>query len=220
MVTIKKSDIFSYLEGVCVALLIFLGLLFLLKKISLISLVLLLVSLLILLSFIWPWWHLEGEGNGSVTTNVFLIPQKMVTVGQLQDTINGEIATLPSLFTLMLSIVVFSLSLSLLFLILSLIVPKKLFLFSILLLLGAIIIFSYGMHVFSSITTGSMYGSEEMYVSLPGSSEELMKCTWHPGGGFYVICISAVFLLVVFLLTVSDKIPAFFRKKHFRQRNI
>lgn len=205
IVTTKKSTLFLFLEGLCVASGVFLAFLFLSKKISLSSFVLLLVFLLLAFSFLSPWWYFHGKGNGDITTTLFLIPQKMITIGRMGTTLNGEIAALPSSFELMLSIVSSLLIASMLFLFFSLFTKRTLFFLSFILIIGAIVLFSYGMSAFSGITTGSFFGNGEIFVSIPGASEELMECMWLPGSGYFLSIFSAIVLFIFFFFKLEIK---------------
>ena len=192
MITTKKSNLFYVLEGLCIASIFFLAFLLISKKIHFRLFISSLAFLLLILSIISPWWYLHGKGDGDVTTKVYLIPPKMVTIGKMQDAINGEMAILPSQFKTMLYIVLSFLVISTLFLFF---IKRKLILLSIFLVVGAILLFSYGMNAFSNVTTGSFFGEGYISISLPGSSEETFKCIWLPGSGYFLSILSLMILI-------------------------
>jgi len=206
MITTKKSNLFYVLEGLCIASMFLLAFLLISKKINFHSFVIFLVFILLILSIISPWWYLHGKGDGEVTTKVYLIPPKMVTTGKTQDTINGEMAILPPQFKTMLYMVLSFLVISMLFLLFS--IRIKLIFLPIFLIIGAILLFTYGMNAFSNVATGSFFGEGYISISLPGSSEEAFKCIWLPGSGYFLSILSLAMLIA----------PLF--KKFIHERNI
>jgi len=169
---------------------------------------LLLAIVLLVISLVQPWWALEGDSASlDVTSRVFLIPANMVTMGKGLGVENGEVASMPSLFTTMLVAVgmlsVFSIAASVAVLMMR---RVWLYLVSVGTLGGALVVFSAGMGTAAEIITGTFWGSGTIDLSVPGSATVSMVSTWSPSTGYYLVL--AAFLLVISsLLMHLDVLP-------------
>jgi len=164
----------------------------------------------IMLSVIYPWWHMEGENRGmDISTNVFLVPAKMVTLGRADGFINGEVAAMPPLFGTMISMVLVFSGIAIIATIASFLSKRKwIHIIAIPSVISAIAIFSYGMSQIGEVTTGSFWGNGDISLSIPGSSEIMVYCKWSPAIGYYLAVASLLLLiasLVVSIKFLSDE---------------
>ena len=154
------------------------------------------VIALVLISIFMPWWVLNGD-NGTVETNtkILAFPQKIVTVTSSAEIIGGEISLVPQEATMALEIL-FMLLISIILLSLISIFTKIKFKkitkiisnlnFVILLLL--ILLFYIVISQLTEVGVGSIMGSGELDVNIPGGLEStIVNCTWGPGIGFYLV---------------------------------
>jgi hypothetical protein len=197
MVTSKKPY-FPVILSMAVVIFTALSIAISFRKISLGQIFMVLSMAAIVLSIICPWWHMTGEGDGmEISTNVFLIPAKMVTVGRADDFINGGIAAMPSSFETMLFAVTAVSAFSVTAILISFLPRKKWLLFiAIASIVASILIFSYGMSQVAEVTTGSFWGSGNVHVSLPGSDEKVIEGAWSPAAGYYMAVASLLLLIV------------------------
>ena len=206
MVTSKGvifPEIFSAIIIAVAALIIFF------KKRSVRRIFIISSAALLLMSTLYPWWHMEGNGNMHVSTKVYLVPAKMVTVGAADNFLNGEVASMPSLFSTMIFVVMAMLLLSAVAIAAFLILQKKvIFVAAMAFSISSILIFSYGMSQVTDATTGSFWGSGMINITLPGMSEEL-HCVWSPSVGYYMAILAVILLLIPAILDARMK---FFRK--------
>jgi len=160
---------------------------------------------LLLMSMLYPWWHVEGDGSMHVSTKVYLIPAKMVTFGVADNFRNGEVASMPSIFSTMIFVVMTMLLFSAIVITAFLIFQKKvIFVAAIVFSISSILIFSYGMSQVTDATTGSFWGSGTIGISLPGMSEEV-HCIWSPSTGYYMAILAVILLVIPLLLDAGMK---------------
>jgi len=161
---------------------------------------------LLLMSMLYPWWHMEGNGSMHISTKVYLLPAKMVTLGIADNFRNGEVASMPSLFSTMIFVVIAMLLFSAIAITAFLIFQKKvIFVAAMAFSISPILIFSYGMSRVTDATTGSFWGSGTISIVLPGMSEEAMHCIWSPSTGYYMVILAVILLVILLLLDVRMK---------------
>ncbi len=211
MVTSERPSFPAILSAMIV---IFAALAIFIKKPSADQIVMIAVMALLMLSVLYPWWHMEGRGGGmNVYTDVYLIPAKMVTMGRADGFINGEVASMPSIFGAMLN------SVAVLTLLAAASVPAF-FIFRrrwiaiaiVLTALLAITVFSYGMSQTGDVMTGSLLGSGNISISIPGSGTSSIPCRWSPSGGYYMAIIAVILLILYLVAGGKTAIPKLFAR--------
>ncbi len=205
MVTLKKPSF----PGIASAAIISIALLFIfVRKMTPYEIFIISGVVLLMLSTLYPWWHMEGNGGVDVSTNVYLIPAKMVTMGTGNGFINGEVASLPSLFSTMILSVIAMLSLASISLLAFVVFRKKFVLLAAIAFSALpVITFSYGMSRITDATTGSFWGEGELGISLPGMSEMVIHCNWHPSVGYYIAILGAIISLASFIFAFRHSFP-------------
>lgn len=175
----------------------------------------------ILISIFMPWWVLNGD-NGLVETNtkILVFPQKIVTVTSSAEIIGGEISQVPQEVTMALEIL-FMLLISVVIISLVSIFTKNRFkkttkIFSSLsfvILLLIVMLFYLVISQLAEVGVGSIMGSGELDVNIPGGLESAMiSCSWGPGIGFYITFFVVVLLAV--LQVLKRKIIVFLEKNN------
>ncbi|MEA2054317.1 MAG: hypothetical protein U9O96_04270 [Candidatus Thermoplasmatota archaeon] len=207
MVT-TKSPCFPAILSAAIAVSAAVFLAIFIKKLSLSQIFMILSVAVLILSTIYPWWHMAGEGEGmKISTNVFLVPAKMVTIGRADNFINGEVAAMPSLFGTMLSMVLAVSVFAVIVAIISFLMEQKwVHIIAIASIIAAILIFSYGMSQVAEVTTGSFWGSGNMGISIPGSSEKVIECKWSPASGYCLSIVSLLLLIVSLFFKVKPMV--------------
>ena len=162
---------------------------------------------IILISLFSPWWTMHGENESyETTTNVLLIPGKIVTLTQGSESIGGEISMVPDEVTMVLGLLFMLLLIASLLIILSTIIEKRfrktsivLSVLSLVVLLCIIGIFIYAMSILTEVGVGSFIGSGNIDTTISGQVEsQLINCNWGPGIGLLLLFVS--FVLVLFSL--------------------
>ena len=184
------------------------------RRFSLTKGALLLAIVLIIIGLVQPWWVLEGDSSSlDVTSQVFLIPANMVTIGKGPGLENGEVANVPSLFTTMLVVVgilsVFSIAASIAALIMHRI---WLYLLSVSAIGGALVVFTVGMGTTAEIITGTFWGSGTIDLSIPGSAAISMASSWAPSTGYYLM-LAAFVLVSSSLLMHLNMVPKLLKRQ-------
>lgn len=187
----------------CVLLILIAGVYLFIKKKTDYILLIVVIGLL-LLSLFLPWWELEGDSSDFETsTQLFFIPQNMITTYQSDESMTGETAYLPDEIMLLISaIITATISSSVLILIAMFVKEKtqvkktyqKLFpLLIIVLLFACVVGFLFAMNEVSRISVGSVFGSGEVEFGIPGESELYqIDCSWGPSLGFYFFVIGTI----------------------------
>jgi len=140
----------------------------------------------------------------TVSTSVYLIPAKMITIGRADGFMNGEVASMPSVFgTMLLSVAFLSLS-SAVAAVIS-IKFRWIVAIAVMAVLSAVIVFSYGMSRIGAAMTGSFWGSGSISISIPGSSASMIPCGWSPAGGYYLSIVAMILMILPFALTLNIK---------------
>jgi len=191
----------------------------------------LLAIILIFISLVLPFWSISGstaEPHLKTSTNLFLIPNKMVTVTTNSEVIAGGIASLEEIFIDAVQIISYILVLSMIFIILNILLDRftkfkrlpviSLFL-SALAIIGFITAFYIGMSILSEATVGSVFGSGNLDVIIYGENVyESIPCSWGLGIGFYLILISAIIIFIVTVKSTSRKYLKKIKNCFFKQK--
>jgi len=184
------------------------------KKIK-IPILMVLVFLFLILAFILPWWSINGSSSQlESNTNMFIMPTELVTVTSTADVVSGELAFLPDIFIDAMSIIPIFTAIGCMILLSSWFFKKydkkKLYMLSIILTLlafiGSIGVFTYGMSEFSNVGVGSLVGSGNLDVGIPGESTTgSVLSNWGPSIGFYLYLIAIIILLLYIFINRSKK---------------
>lgn len=172
------------------------------RRLSVPLLLLVAAGVMLVASLVQPWWTLTGDGaHLDVTTQVFLVPARMVTVGQGPEVMNGEVASVPSLFTALLNLVIVLGGAGVVGVIAIIFLRRAwLYLPTWGALGGALGAFTYGMGLAAEIITGSFWGSGVIDLSVPGSASVAVECSWSPGTGYYMALASLLLVVGAFLV--------------------
>jgi hypothetical protein len=218
IITSKDSslhNIFTYF-GIIV---IFLSVVLILwKKNMIVGLKLITVGLIIL-AILQPWWILSGEdGLISTSTSTYLIPSKIITTTSTQSIFGGEISLVPEEFTMILELISLILIFSVVIIFLQIFIHKRfrkinfiLTFLSTIFLLISFILFYIAMSEVTKVGVGSFSGEGILSISIPGLQDNVnINCNWGFGMGLYVIILSIVANIGIFLPRLKDKIKKFF----------
>ena len=123
-------------------------------------------------SFLFSWWSIAGYGK----TSLYIIPSIMVEM--YSD--YGKLLSIPSPFNYALPIIAILFSLSIIF------AYIKRYRISFSLSIASVILFVIFMQLFSSLTTGSIWGSGML---------ENASATWGMGTGFYIALLFSLLIL-------------------------
>jgi len=178
----------------------------------------LLSIIIIFIALVLPFWSISGsvaEPHLKTSTNLFLIPNKMVTVTTNSEVIAGGIASLDEMFTDAIQIISYILILSMVFIVLNILLDrftkfKRLSFLSLVLsaisIIGFIVAFYIGMSNLSEATVGSLFGLENLDVIIYGENVyENIPCSWGLGVGFYLILVSAIVVIIVTIKSTGGK---------------
>jgi len=158
-----------------------------------------------------PWWSINGSSNNQseTSTNLFLMPTKMVTISSNENVSAGEIASLNETFTFVIDLLPIIIVIGFLCIVTSMLLDKYnkkrfsliVFVLALIIFIGSILTFSYAISEFTNTTVGSFYGEGFLDIAIPGEKMYVtMPCSWGPGIGFYLLFISIAVLIVNFLL--------------------
>ena len=166
---------------------------------------------LIIIALLSPWWSINGytDYSSETSTNLFLMPTKMVTIYSSENVTAGEIGSLVKIFEFVLNFIPIMVVIGFLCFSINMILNKYnkirfsliTFILTLMIFIGCIIIFSYAMSEFANTTVGSFYGNGILDVAIPGEKMYVdMSCNWGPAIGFYLFLISIIALVINFIL--------------------
>jgi hypothetical protein len=173
--------------------------------------------MLAIVAVILPWWTINctsSESGVESYTNMYLTPTEMITITS-DDMIAGELASLDETFAFYVGLLPVLIAVGILILLISMILTKMrrrklsilLSLISFLIFLCCIIIFYLAMSEFANITVGSLFGSGEIDVIIPGENiYEILHCNWGISIGFYLMLISTIILLLLTAIRIKKKV--------------
>ena len=163
---------------------------------------------LVLISVFLPWWEINGSTDYlNTSTQLFILPNNMITMYATENTIAGELSFLPEEFKLAMFLIVISICGGCFLLLFEEFLRKKekitLFkmsnIFSKLAFVGSLAIFIFAMNELSKVTVGGIIGNGYLDIGVPGESQiNSIFCSWGPSIGLYLYIIAVVFLLLVF----------------------
>jgi hypothetical protein len=174
----------------------------------------LIVSLLIIAIF-YPWWILQGSNLQLETSSImYLIPTTLVTTTSTQEIIAGELSFLPEIIELTMYLIPIGTIISCCLLGLSIVLKKlnkKQYLLILTISLGVLIGllggFLVSMSEITKIGVGSIIGSGNIEIGLPGFEElSILFCHWGPSYGFYLFLFSIALLLTIIIFTIKKRI--------------
>jgi hypothetical protein len=176
-----------------------------------------LAVLIAVVAIVSPWWVLSGCSDNSHfenTTKLYITPTKMVSFTENINVSAGEIFSLDERFVSVIDLLPIAISLGLICIIASIILSKfnkvKLsFLAKILciiILIGSAVLFYYAMSILSDITVGSIFGSGDIKISIPGENlHQTLFCNWGLSTGFCLLCFSISLVIIELVLYLKRK---------------
>jgi hypothetical protein len=178
-----------------------------------------LVLIIIIIAIILPWWTLNGNlSNPSIetSTNMYLIPQTLVTITSAEDIIAGELLLSNEEFKFSMTLVIILTAIGCICVgvnIYSKYFSKMSRLSFIILLIGSIfficslLIFVIGTSQVTEVGVGSFFGNGNLDISIPGEDTyETLICSWGPGFGFYLYIFASLLLIVLNLFIIKKKL--------------
>jgi len=201
IVTIIESLLPTVVTLSAIVFIVEIAVILLIKKISLNTFLKLMAMALILISLMQPWWYLFGKSDNGVaskSSEMFLVPQRMIDEVVYKNTPFLDVATIPDMFATLLLVLLVVVCSGLIILGLSFIpniVLKRRFSLalitaSIIFLILVIIAFYFGMNLITELTLGSLTGEGILDLTLPDGNTVYITSRWGLGNGFY-ICIAA-----------------------------
>ena len=170
-------------------------------------LIILMISLIIISIFL-PWWEIYGSTDYIKTSSkLYLIPNNIIKMTTTDNTIAGESSFLPDQFKQAMFLIVILIFGGCFLLVLNKFIKKtikqRVFkmskIFSVLALVGVVVIFFISMYELTKISIGSIIGNDYLDINVPGESQIYsVLCNWGPSIGFYIYLIAIVFLLSIF----------------------
>ena len=174
-----------------------------------------LAIVVIILSLFLPWWEVNGSTNPLETsTNLYLIPNNIITITTTENAIAGEPSYLPPEF---LDAITALISLAIIGCIL---IPTNIYfrkkgkktlekitkILATLSIIGPILIFIIAINELSKVSIGSIFGSGYVDIGVPGESQfHSVLCNWGPAFGFYLYLLSVIVLCSVFFYDYKQK---------------
>ena len=162
---------------------------------------------LLMIALVSPWWLLSGTGSGVETNTVTtLIPGNMVTFTQASKGIGGDIAALPEEATMILGVLSMVVILVMVIGSLSAIwmllmerrfekIRKVISIVAFIFTLLSVILFVVVMSMIAEAGVGTLSGSMNLDISIPGASTVSVPCSWGLSTGFYLAVVAALLLL-------------------------
>ena len=174
---------------------------------------------LIFIALISPWWSISGVLNNppfETVTNMYIVPNNVVTITIDTEVTAGSIAIMEELFTLVIDVILY-LSILVVGLIFLNILLKRftnlkkmsflMIFIALILMIGCIVAFLIATSVLSDVTVGSVFGSGTIDIVIYGQNTfEKIPCTWGFNIGFYCFVFSAFLLTSIFLYCVKKNI--------------
>jgi hypothetical protein len=195
MITIQEP-VFPWIVLAVSVLVFFGGLLISWRKKDLLYTVVFSVVGIGLAALVYPWWSLQGSSAGVQTSSsLYLIPLDLVSMTVTPQVVAGELAYFPSLFMMVMLIVVALMVVGWCGLGGSIIVRKRastrwfimLFGGSLVLLIISLVMFLVAMSAFTEVGVGSLLGQGTVDVLLQGDVGIVsVFCQWGPGVGFWL----------------------------------
>ena len=164
--------------------------------------------ILILFSLFLPWWQINGSTDAIETsTNLYLIPNNMITITTTQDSIAGEPSYLPPEFIDAIKVLISIAVAGCVLISASMYLDRKdrkglskiSKILGILSTIGPVLIFIVAINELSKVSIGGIFGSGKLDIGVPGETQIYsVLCNWGPAIGFYLYIIALLVLFTVF----------------------
>jgi hypothetical protein len=176
-----------------------------------------LAIVLIIISLVSPWWTIQGKSINShinSSTNLFMMPAEMITITTNNNISAGEITSLDEAFTSVVDLLPFVFIIGIACILISIIFNRYFnrriqflfLLFTVLIFICSIVIFSYAMSELANVTVGSFYGNGNLDINVPGEKTyEIMSSSWGPGLSFYLLLISILLMIFIFYKYIKNR---------------
>lgn len=194
-----KEPLFPAIVIVCMLTLIVFSLIIYYKKYGKTLWFIFIPLLLSIVSLFTSWWRISGSsGQIEASTQLYLLPSKLVSIISSPTIISGEQAYLPDIFLLLLMGIVGLIGVVVGLMILHVFFDLKgwrkstiIQIVVLFLLLGVVVLFTFGMSMLSEISVGTLYGSGDLDFSMPGEGNHVsIPCSWGPSVGYYLVIIA------------------------------
>jgi hypothetical protein len=189
--------------------------LFFLKKCTLASFLKLCGVSFCIVAVIMPWWGLSGVATTPVAnrlTNAYLTTQTIVTTTTVGVSTELVRANIPAEFSLFLLAVLLLVIITCCIILGSIVIRKHkklafgLTVMSIVLLVCAVGIFTYGFSELSAVGLGSLQGSGTITVLQPQSDEDVnLSATWGLSTGVYLTIVAIILVVVSIVIERISK---------------
>ena len=148
-------------------------------------------------SIILPWWTIHGSSSSiDSSTNLFLLPLKLITITKTSSIAAGEISYLPDIFQLYVGSIPILMIIGMILLISNIWFKKNIILFlSLIFFIVSISIFLIGVSLFAEIGVGGFMGSGNIPIVVPGGENIILYCNWGPNIGFLFSMLSVILLI-------------------------
>jgi hypothetical protein len=183
------------------------GLVFLLYKKSVSYFGYMITIALVLGALAFPWWQIQGATcDLEATTNMFIIPLRLVSMLKTEGIIAGEVPFLPDAFIIAMTFVPLLCALSCAILLAFMFIPRIynwrwrrfLLLGAVLMLLGSLLVFTIGMSALTGVGVGSFIGEGSLDVDITGTDTvSVLHQQWGPTLGFYLVVLATINLFVL-----------------------
>ncbi len=187
------------------------------KKKNILLFLKILAIVLAVIAIVSPWWTMQGNTSDphlETSTKLFMMPTEMTTLTSNNNLTAGEASILDEKYTFVVDLLPLSIIAGILCLLVPIILKRYIkgklsFLILLLVLIifiGTIVIFSYATSEMANATVGSLYGSGNLDISIPGENNyEVMSCSWGPDLSFYLFLSSIIILIIVLWLNIKNR---------------
>jgi hypothetical protein len=224
-VVTKSEALFLYVLVIIFIILIIISLFVSFKKNNISFFLKFLAIGITIIALFSPWWAINGSSDNysETSTNLFLIPTKMVTISSSENVTAGEVVLLDETFKFVIDLLPVIIVIGLLCIVTSMLLNKYnkkrasfiVFILTLIIFVGTIMAFYFAMSEFANTTVGSLYGNGNLDITIPGEKMYVtMHCSWGPSAGFYLLLISIVVLVINFLFNL--KTINFINKKNYK----
>ena len=211
----QQESILPLILMVISGLMMFIGILIgIQKKDVAFSLIFLIIGLIIL-SFVFPWWSLQGASQDVQTaSDLYLLPFSFVSMTIAPQVMTGELSFVPEIFTTVMFVIPIVSFIVALLLIIPLFIQKALGkkwrlllrIGSFVLISGTMILFVVAMSAFAEVGVGSLIGQGTIDISIQGEEgTSPLLCHWGPALGFWLYGTATILLVTLYLFQYKKK---------------